>query len=141
MQRTALILALATPLFAGGFFIEFGNPEANSDPNAKGALTLVRATGCHDPAKAAFVATAEGKVDGQRKSIPLEMAKLATPGLYAIKGSLPTEGKWVIAVAANWNGNFAGSAILPLTSKGVERYSATTVYTKLGSRDISEALK
>jgi hypothetical protein len=141
MQRTALVLALAMPLFAGLFSIEFGNPDATSDPNAKGALTLVRATGCHDPAKASFVATAEGKVDGKRKSIPLEMAKLATPGLYAIKGDVPADGKWVIVVAANWDGNFAGSTILPVSSKGVERYSGKTVHNKLAPSDISEALK
>src|SRR5690242_18621685 len=54
MRKTLFIgmLALAGQLLAGGFFLQLGNPEANTEAKAANAAILVKAAGCHDPATA-----------------------------------------------------------------------------------------
>ncbi len=132
---------MMTPLLAGMMWLEFGNPAANNDPKAKDALAVVRAAGCHDPEHAIFSATAEGKVEGKRKSIPLEVVDLSTPGMHAIKGKLPEGGAWIISVASSLNGKFLASAIVPVSAKGVERASAKTIYRPVTDDDLAQALR
>jgi hypothetical protein len=137
----AMAIFMALPIMAGTIWLEFGNPSASTDPKAKDALALVRATGCHEPEKALFTATAEGKVDGKRKSIPLDVVGLSTPGLYALKGNLPKDGAWVIAVSSTLNGSFLASAILPVSAKGTERMLAKTIHRPLNDDDLTAALR
>jgi hypothetical protein len=141
MKTAAVALAMAIPVMAGGLYLEFGNPSANSDPKAKDALTIVRASGCHEPEKAIYTATAEGKVDGKRKSFPLDVVALSTPGMHAIKGTLPKEGAWIITVSSTLNGSFLASSILPVSAKGVERTMAKTTYRPLSDDDVAKALR
>jgi hypothetical protein len=141
IKTAAIALAIAVPMVAGAIWLEFGNPTASTDPKAKDALALVRATGCHDPENAVYTATAEGKVDGKRKSIPLDVVALSTPGLHAIKGSLPKEGTWVISVASSLHGSFLASAILPVSNKGVERTLAKTIRRPVSDEDLAQALR
>src|SRR4051812_14124235 len=101
MRKTILITmaALAGQLFAGGFFLTLGNPEANPEAKKVNAVLVVRADGCHDAAKAQVTATATGVVNGKRQSIPLQLTKLSQPGTYALAQQWPKEGKWVIALS------------------------------------------
>jgi len=140
-KTAAMAIVMTVPMLAGGIWLEFGNPTASSDPKAKDALALVRATGCHEPEKALFTATAEGKVDGKRQSIPLEVVGLSTRGLYALKGSVPKEGSWVIAVNSTLDGSFLVSAILPVSAKGADRTLAKTIRRPLNDDDLSAALR
>src|ERR1017187_3854033 len=72
----AALLALAGQLFAGGFFLQLGNPEASAEARKNNAVVTIKATGCHDPATAQLTATALGMVNGHRQSIPLTITKL-----------------------------------------------------------------
>src|SRR6185369_10830261 len=96
----AAILALAGQLLAGGFYLQLGNPEASPEARKHNAVLTVLATGCHDPASAQLTATAIGIVNGERKSIPLTVNKLATPGMFALSQQWPKEGKWVLELVA-----------------------------------------
>jgi hypothetical protein len=126
---------------AGGFFnLEFGNPSANSDPKAKDSLAVVRTVGCHAPEKARFTATAEGRVAGARRSIPLQLDALAQPGSYAVKGSVPKEGTWVLTVAASMDDRVIVSAIAPIANNTVDRKLAKTSYGALTAEQVSDAL-
>src|SRR5579872_3318608 len=89
-------LALAGQLFAGGFFLQLGNPEASPEALKAGAVLTVKATGCHNPATAKLTATAVGVVNGERREIPLKVTQLSEPGAFAISQQWPSEGKWVI---------------------------------------------
>ena len=73
MRKTLLVAmaALAGQLFAGGFYLQLGNPEANPEAKKANAVLVIKATGCHDPATATLTATAVGVVNGKRQSIPL----------------------------------------------------------------------
>ncbi len=64
MRKTFLLAALAAPLFAGGFFLQLGNPEANPEARRLNAVLVIQAAGCHDPATAKVTATATGIVIG-----------------------------------------------------------------------------
>jgi hypothetical protein len=123
LTASAMTLASGTLAFSGGYWLEFGKPTASNDPAAKEALALVRAVGCGEPSKSTMSASAEGLVNGERKSLPLQVVTLASPGLYAIKGQLPSEGSWVLSVTGTYLEANTG-AIVPITSKGIERKAA-----------------
>ena len=58
-----IILALpvlTAPLWAGGMWLQVGNPAANAEATAKQAVLVARITACHAPEKTALTATAEG---------------------------------------------------------------------------------
>jgi hypothetical protein len=95
----AAILALAAQLHAGGFFLQAAKP-ATAEALKAGAVLAVKAEGCNDPAKTSVTATAEGLVNGQRRSIPLKLLPLSETGSYAITRQWPQEGRWVIHVSA-----------------------------------------
>ena len=95
-RRSALLLVLSLACvnlaFAGGFWIELENPAVSDDPKARDAVLIVRATGCRTPASARLTATAEGFVEGEHQSLPLEPLPLSIPGTYAIPQQWPTDG-------------------------------------------------
>src|SRR5882724_8522690 len=85
IRNICLAAALAAPLIAGSFVLQLGNPQANPEAVAKGAVLVARVAGCHDPAKAAVTATAEYIVDGKRQSTALTMIPLNPPGTFGVK--------------------------------------------------------
>jgi hypothetical protein len=97
-----LVACAAAPLLAGAFVFEVGNPLANPEAKAKGAVLVARITSCHAPEKSIVTATAEGYVHGVRKSIPLTLIPLSSQGEFAVRHDWPATGTWVIRlVAAN----------------------------------------
>jgi hypothetical protein len=142
MVRTLLIAVLgAATTFAGGFSLEFGNPAANPDAKAKGAALVVRAVGCHSPEKAVFTGTAEGVVNGKRQTIALTMIPLGQPGVFAVKQQWPSEGSWVLTFAGSVDGTYLAGATVPVSSNGVERFSAKNYHRKLTEEDIQASLR
>jgi hypothetical protein len=113
MRKTivTLMLACAGQLLAGGFYLQLGNPEANPEARKLGAVLVVKATGCHDPAAAKVTATAIGVVNGERRTIPLEVKPLAGAGEFALAQQWPKEGKWVIQLVGRNEGMFANTLI------------------------------
>jgi hypothetical protein len=131
MRKTmfAAMAALAGQLFAGGFYLTLGNPEANSEAKKANAVLVVRADGCHEPEKATVTATAIGTVDGRRQTIPLQLTKLSAPGTYALAQQWPKQGKWVIEL----KGEDVGRTTYTLVAagpNGVDRLHAKQSMTK-----------
>ena len=142
MVRTLLIAVFgAATMLAGGFNLEFGNPEANSDPNAKGAAVIVRAVGCHSPEKAVFTGTAVGVVGGKRQTVPLTLIPLSQPGVFAVKQQWPAEGTWILTFTSSVDGTYMAGATVPVSAKGVERLAAKNYHRKLTDEDIQVALR
>ena len=77
-----------------------GKPAGNPEAMSKHALLVVRTTACHAPEKTSMTGTAEGIVDGQRRSIPLKLIQLSTPGTYGVIRQWPGSGVWVVKVVA-----------------------------------------
>ena len=112
----ALLLAISSSAFAGGFQLSVETPSSSSDAQMKDVVLIARTFGCHQPADAKLSATAEGLVNGARKSVALELRSIE-PGVYAIKQQWPSEGTWVLAITAGYSG-MTSSALIELGPKG-----------------------
>ena len=125
MRKTLLVAmaALAGQLFAGGFYLQLGNPEANTEAKKANAVLVIQATGCHDPATATLSATAVGVVNGKRQSIPLQVTKLSGAGEFALTQQWPKEGKWVIELVAR-NGEQFTNTLVAAGPTGLDRLHA-----------------
>ena len=96
--KSLMILSAITaaPLFAGALWLEIGNPAANPEAQMKKAVLVARVTACKSPAKTTVMGTAEGIVNGVRKSIPLNVISLSMPGTYAVTREWPEQGRWAV---------------------------------------------
>lgn len=113
---SALLLAIASPALGGGFQISVETPTGSADPQLKDVVLVARTYGCHQPADARLSASAEGLVEGTRKSLPLELRSIGS-GIYAIKQQWPSEGKWVLALTGTYNG-MTSSVLVELGPNG-----------------------
>jgi hypothetical protein len=136
----AAVLALAGQLWAGGFYLQLGNPEANPEARKLSAALLVKAVGCHDPALASLAATAIGMVNGQRREIPLKVDHLSEVGTFAITRQWPREGKWVIELVARNPDQFTNTLVVA-GPQGVERTNAKADIHPFTSADVDAMLR
>lgn len=112
----ALLLTIASPALGGGFQISVETPTGSADSQLKDAVLVARTYGCHQPADAKLSASAEGFVDGNRKSLPLELRPIGS-GIYAIKRQWPSDGKWVLVLTGTYNG-MTSSVLIELAQNG-----------------------
>lgn len=91
---------LATAVWGGGFWLEAQTPDS---PSSEGTVASVFPIGCHEPAQATFSATAEGLINGHRKTVRLKEVR-GQDGEFEIQRQWPTEGRWVLAVTASYRG-------------------------------------
>ena len=99
----ALLMALPSPTFAGGFQLSVETPNKSNDPKLAGVVLVARTYGCHQPADAKLSATAEGLAGGKRQSLPVELRSIES-GVYVIKQQWPAEGTWVLTLTGEYNG-------------------------------------
>ncbi|HZU24958.1 MAG TPA: hypothetical protein VFA04_05520 [Bryobacteraceae bacterium] len=111
---------LCADLFAGGFWLQLGDPSANPDAKAKNAVVIVRPFGCISPADAKLTGTAEGMLNGQRRTIALDLVPLSEKATYAVLREWPAEGSWVLRLTASVPGRTT-SALVPVTAEGFNR--------------------
>ena len=116
------VTALALPLFAGALALEVVDPAANPEAQSKHATLLVRTTACHSPEKTALTATAEGLVNGVRRTIPLQVTPLSTPGTFIVTREWPSNGAWAVKIVAHNPDykNYATGVLVPLNAGSVE---------------------
>lgn len=123
MRKTFLLAVLAAPLFAGGFFLQLGNPEANPEARKLHAVVVIKAAGCQDPAAATVTASAVGVVGGERRTVPLKLEKLSEVGTFALTQQWPREGKWVIEIVGKSATMFTNT-LVTAGPDGVDRLHA-----------------
>jgi hypothetical protein len=142
MRKTivTLMLACAGQLLAGGFFLQLGNPEANAEARKLGAVVVIKATGCHDPASAKVTANAIGIVNGQRRTIPLEVKALSGAGEFALAQQWPKEGKWVIQVVGKNDEQFTNT-LISAGPEGLDRLHAKFDMKAFGVSDVDAMLQ
>jgi D-arabinose 1-dehydrogenase-like Zn-dependent alcohol dehydrogenase len=141
MRKTlVVVLTLAAQAFAGGFFLQLGNPEASAEARKLGAVLTIKATGCHDPATAKLTANAIGDVNGQRRTVPLEVKSLSEPGAFALVGTWPKEGKWVIELVAT-NGEQYTNTLVSVGPNGLDRLHAKADMHKFAAPDVDAMLR
>lgn len=106
VSATLMALALATTAFVTPSipkwppWISIESPVNPYDPSARGALLLVHATFREGPSQLSDVSgSAEGLVNGARRSVPLRFENTSRPNVYALRPQWPTEGRWVLRIA------------------------------------------
>ena len=140
MRNTLAGLVLASQLFAGGFWLQLGNPEASAEARKAGAVVTIKAVGCHDPATAQVTATAVGIVDGRRQTSGLKVTKLSETGMFAISQQWPKEGRWVIELVGR-NGEQFTNTLVTAGPDGVDRVHAKADMKQFGEREVAAMLQ
>src|SRR4051812_29595618 len=142
MRKTLFVgmAALAGQLFAGGFYLQLGNPEANTEAKKANAVLVIKATGCHDPATATLTATAVGMAKGGRQSIPLKVTKLSGIGEFAIAQQWPKDGKWVLELVAR-NGEQFTNTLVTAGPNGIDRLHAKFDMKAFSRSDVDSLLE
>ena len=80
------------------------------DGSLRGVVCLVHAAMHEGPPELSAVSgTAEGLVDGARRSIPLKLEATSTPGVFAVRKQWPSEGTWALKISL-----FSTTAIVAL---------------------------
>ena len=134
----AVLWLLAAPLSAQEFRLGIGSPVATASPGNKKAFMAVRVEGCDQPGSAQVTATAEGLVNGARRSVPVTLRPADRPGAYAVLETWPNEGLWVLNFSASYRDLKAG-ALVPVEATGFRREPAK-FYPRFATRDEVEIL-
>lgn len=106
-----LTTGAAPPAVAQDFALQVGPPVAGNAQPAKSSLLVVRPGGCADPASAQISATAEGIVNGARRSVPLKLSALPTPGVHAVPKDWANGGVWIVNLVGRCAGKTAGAIV------------------------------
>jgi hypothetical protein len=124
MLRLAITACAGVALvLAEEFTFTIGSPVASQDFHFKAATFVFRTQGCADPAKSQISGTAEGLVNGARRSVALKVVAGSKPGVYAVYQSWPAEGQWVVNLKGTC-ANASAGAIVPVGPKGFIRESS-----------------
>jgi hypothetical protein len=91
-------------------------PANPLDPTTRGAALVVHTFHHGTPIFFDISGTAEGLVNGERRSIELEFDQTSRTGVYAVKQQWPAEGSWVLAITTA--GNADASLVVELGPDG-----------------------
>lgn len=137
----ATTLAAAVTLMAGGFVLQIGKPSANPEAQAKHAVLVVRGFACAEQEKTTVTGSAEGVVNGTRRSVALKLIPLSDRSTYAVTDQWPSEGKWVLAFTMT-NPRFGQqSAIVRLEGGTVDWAGISRLNRAPSKADLEAALK
>jgi hypothetical protein len=104
----AVVLAIATTTAAFTTtvtakwppWLSIESPVNPFDPTARGAAFLVHAVFREGQAQLSDISgTAEGLVDGSRRSIALRFDTTGRPGVFAVRRQWPSDGTWLLRIA------------------------------------------
>jgi hypothetical protein len=105
LAATLVALSLSTAAFASPTlfkwppWLSIESPVNPYDPSARGALLLVHAAFREGPSQLSDVSgSAEGIVNGTRRSVALRFESTGRPDVYALRRQWPTEGRWVLRI-------------------------------------------
>jgi hypothetical protein len=134
---TLAALALATAAFVTPSipkwppWISIESPVNPYDNSARGALLLVHASFREGQSQLSDVSgSAEGLVNGARRSVPLRFEATNRPDVYALRPQWPTEGRWVLRIGLRTT-----TAIVALDAAGnVASVQVPTGLTATGDR-------
>lgn len=125
-------------------WLSIESPVNPFDPATHGAVLLVHAaTREGPPAAAALTGTAEGIVNGARRTLRLHFDATPNPGVFAVRRQWPTDGTWLLRVSLQNT-----TAIISLDRDGrvaavrvpTERASGTEIPRAVSAQEIDSTL-
>jgi hypothetical protein len=140
LRLAVAVFAVTAPAHPAGFTFSVGNAVASQDFRYKTAAFVFRTEGCADPAKAQISGTAEGMVNGARRSMVLKVMATSKPGVYAVEQNWPPQGAWVVSLRGTCAEESAG-AIVPFGPRGMIREAAKFFARPAADAEIDAALK
>ena len=123
--RTLALASLASVLIVGPAlglkgppWISIELPVNPYDKSTRDAFLLVHSF--HHGTAMGFIVTgtAEGMVNGERRSLKLDFAGTSREGVYALKRTWPKEGTWTLVIQANQGPGDAATAVVELGPDG-----------------------
>jgi hypothetical protein len=140
-KRIALMLAANSLVHAADFSLTIGSPvAAGVVTKVKNSVFAVRLEQCENIAKSQITGTAEGIVNGARKSVPVQLASTVSPNVFVVPANWAEEGAWVVTLKATCVDAKAG-AIVPIGRGGFIR-EAVKVFSRFAtSAEVEASLK
>ena len=108
------VLFVTSPL-AGPPWISIEYPANPSDPTTRRAVLLVHGFHHRTASDQPISGTAEGLVDGRRKSVKLDFKRTSRPGVFALENQWGEAGEWTLVISvgsANHDPNDAAQAMV-----------------------------
>jgi hypothetical protein len=139
---TTLMLSAATrgsTAMFGGPWISIEAPGNPYDNATRGAAFYVHTYRHTVPIDMAVTAKAEGVVNGQRRSVPLAVAKGAQTGTYAVRNQWGDKGVWTVVVGATAPGLSANMQALVEIDADGEVGRVTVPHAGMMPRAMSDA--
>lgn len=143
-----LVAMVSGPAAAQGFALQVGPPvAAAAQPGTfvkkDSLLFVVRpGGGCGDPAAARISATAEGIVNGSRKTVVLRLAPMSPPGVHAVSRDMPSDGVWIVNLVGTCSGQTAGAIVAMAGPKQEYRREGVTLLAHAATQaEIEASLK
>src|SRR6266542_3308692 len=114
----ALAAASPRPAYAGPPWIAIELPANPYDQTSRGAFLLVHAFHHGTPVAFPVSGTAEGIVNGQRKSVKLEFERTSRPGVYALRNQWGANGEWTLVITVAQAENDVAQAMVQINGAG-----------------------
>jgi hypothetical protein len=150
----ALATAPVTPAPASGTtmgppWISIEYPVNPYDATTRDAFLVVHAFHHGNPMNFPVSGTAEGIVNGQRRTVPLEFARTSRTGVFALRRQWPVEGAWTLVIGVAQGPEDRVSAIVELGRGGevakvtvpTRRQDGWTVPAPVVMPDVEAALR
>src|SRR5207249_633955 len=84
----------------------------------QGAFLLVHAFHHQTPVGFPIEGTAEGMVNGERRSVKLEFSETSRDGVYALKRTWATDGVWTLVIRVNPGNEGTATAVVEIGADG-----------------------
>jgi hypothetical protein len=149
VPRALALAALAVcvaprPAHAGPPWISIEIPANPLDPTSRGALLLVHAFHHGTPMAFPVSGTAEGVVDGRRRTVRLEFAPTSRTGVYALRYAPPREGSWILVIRVT-QGTASATALVRIVDGEVASVRVPTVGrggpAQVSERDVERTVR
>jgi len=146
----AISAVFAAPALAKGPpWISIELPVNPYDRTMQGAFLLVHAFHHQTPVGFPIEGTAEGMVNGQRRSVKLEFSETSRDGVYALKRTWATDGVWTLVIRVNPGNEGTATAVVEIGADGevasvrvpTERRGEWTVPAAVSLADVDQALR
>ncbi len=142
--------ALASPALAKGPpWISIELPVNPYDRTMQGAFLLVHAFHHQTPIGFPIEGTAEGMVNGERRTVKLEFSETSRDGVYALKRTWATDGVWTLVIRVNQGPGDGATAVVELGADGevasvrvpTRQQGSWTVPAPVAMADVDQALR
>jgi hypothetical protein len=118
---------------AGPPWISIETPVNPYDATTKDAYLLVHAFHHGTPVAFPVSGTAEGIVNGERRSVKLNFAATSRPGAFALRKQWGDAGIWTLVIAVHQGENDAAQALVEVGADG--EVARVQVPTRVGDRN------